>query len=188
MAESNNNVVTYGLKGLIGKLLVFKRKGDKMIVSDRPQFKDRVFTSGQLAIQQKFKAASIYASNSIKDPLLKQAYGAVTTGNQTAFNKAFADYQLAPEFIDIPHTEDYNGAIGDKISAKVTDDFRVVEVKVMLHSAAGVLIEQGSATLLQNGLTWEYTAIQVNPEVPGTKITFKAYDMPGNETVLEVEL
>jgi len=31
MAQSTDNVVTYGIRGMIGKLLVFKRKGDKMV-------------------------------------------------------------------------------------------------------------------------------------------------------------
>lgn len=187
MAQSTDNVVTYGLRGMIGKLLVFKRRGDKMIVSNRPVFKGaRVYTEDQLLVQQRFKEASIYASAAIKDDVLKLGYAAVATGNQSAFNRAFIDYQTPPTFLGNANVAAYTGLIGGKLLVKVTDDYKVDEVKVEIRSATDVLIENGQAVMKPNGLDWEYTTQVVNNNLAGTKITFSAFDLPGNETIQEV--
>ena len=34
---SSNNVVTYGLQGLIGRMLVFKQMNGKTVVANRPR-------------------------------------------------------------------------------------------------------------------------------------------------------
>ena len=189
MAQSTDNVVTYGLRGMIGKLLVFKRRGDKMIVSNRPVFKTtRVYTPEQLQIQQRFKEASIYASAAIKDEVLKLGYTALATGNQSGFNRAFIDYQTPPTFIGNPDVSAYTGSVGDKILVKVTDDFKVDEVKVELKSATNVIIESGQAVMQPNGIDWEYTVQVLNNDITGTKITFSAYDVPRNETIQEITI
>ncbi|MFC5283503.1 hypothetical protein [Pedobacter alpinus] len=186
MAESKDNVVTYGLRGLVGKMLVFKRRGDRTFVSSRPSLdKNRIATAAQLAIQEKFKLAIIYAKGAIIDPVLKADYELSATGNQSAFNRAFMDAQAAPEFIGQATTNGYLGVVGDVVSAKVIDDFRVVEVKVVIEADNGDLIEEGNAILSADQVKWNYTTSIANSQVTGTKIIFKAYDLPGNETVLE---
>lgn len=189
MAQSTGNVVTYGLRGMIGKMLVFRRRGDLTIVASRPRVdKNRVATAIQLSIQEKFKLASIYASSAILDPILKAAYEASATGNQSGFNRAFKDSQLAPEFIGTPDVGNYTGVKGQGVSAKVIDDFRVELVKVKIVTATDELIEQGIAVKGSDNVKWTYLIQQANPNVAGCVITFMAYDLPGNETVVEINL
>lgn len=188
MAESKENVVTYGLSGLIGKMLVFKKRGDKMIVSSRPKPSNKEPNEAQLAIRERFKLASIYASAAIKDPLIKEAYDSVATGNQSAFNRAFRDATLSPSFVDEPATSGYTGTVGDSISAKVIDDFKVIAVKVAIKDAGGVLIEEGDAVMDDNQILWNYTAQVANGNVSGCTVVFTASDLPGNETIKEVIL
>jgi hypothetical protein len=189
MAQSTDNVVTYGLRGMVGKMLVFRKRGDLTIVASRPKVdKNRVATTVQLAIQEKFKLASIYASGAIQDPILKAAYEASATGNQSGFNRAFKDAQLAPEFVGTPDVGNYTGVKGQGISAKVIDDFRVEMVKVKIVSPADVVIEQGNAVKGSDNVKWTYLIQQTNADVSGCVITFMAYDLPGNETIAEVNL
>ena len=189
MAQSKENIVTHGLSGLVGKMLVFRKLGDKTIVASRPKVnKNRVPTADQLAIQEKFKLASVYASGAIKDPILKAAYQLTSTGNQSAFNRAFKDSQMAPEFVGDPNISAYSCAIGQKITAKVVDDFRVETVKVTILSATDTLIEEGQATIGTDQATWTYTIKARNPDLLGSKIRFSAYDLPNNETILELVL
>jgi hypothetical protein len=189
MAESKKNVVTYGLSGLVGKMLVFRKRGDKTFVSSRPKVNpNRIPSTIQLAIQEKFKLASIYASGAIKDPVLKSAYEAAATGNQSAFNRAFKDAQLSPSFVGEPNISAYTGTVGEKISVKVIDDFKVFAVMVKIKDSGGVVIEEGEALIDTDQIKWNYTIQTANGSISGTNISFMAYDLPGNESVKEVIL
>lgn len=185
MAKSKNNVVTHGLSGLIGDLLVFRQRANKTIVADRPKPFSKPPTSVQLSIQNRFKKAAQYAKNAILDPLMKAAYQAAAKLGQSAFNSAFRDYQLAPEFYEDVNFSTYTGAIGDEIGVSVMDDFRVNEVKVQIISPDDSVLEEGDAIQSLNGLDWIYTCTAVNADVSGSKITFTAIDLPGNRTILE---
>lgn len=76
MAKSKNNVVTHGLSGLIGDLLVFRQRANKTIVADRPRPFSKPPTALQLGIQGRFKKAAQYAKTALLDPLIKAAYQA----------------------------------------------------------------------------------------------------------------
>jgi hypothetical protein len=45
------------------------------------------------------------------------------------------------------------------------------------------LIEEGSAILQSDGLTWLYTTTKADTNAGGNKITVTAMDLPGNKTV-----
>lgn len=185
MAKSKNNVITHGLSGLIGDLLVFRQRANKTIVADRPKPFSKPPTVVQLGIQDRFKKAAQYAKTAILDPLVKAAYQAAALLGQSAYNRAFKDYQLAPEFDEEVNLSVYTGAIGDEISVSVIDDFRVNEVKVQIIKPDDSLLEEGDAVQSVNGLDWIYTCTVVNATVTGSKIIFTAIDLPGNQTVLE---
>ncbi len=185
MAKSKNNVVTHGLSGLIGDLLVFRQRANKTIVADRPRAFSKPPTAIQLEIRQHFKRAVQYAKTALIDPILKAAYQAMTKLGQTAFNTAFADYQRAPEFDAEVSLESYSGAVGEEITVSVLDDFRVTSVRVEIRNADGSLLEEGEAVQSENGPAWVYTTTMFNSELPGTTIMFTASDLPGNRTVLE---
>lgn len=185
MAKSKNNVVTHGLSGLIGDLLVFRQRANKTIVADRPKPFSKGPTALQLGIQSRFKKAAKYAKTALLDPLLKAAYQAAARLGQSAFNRAFKDYQLGPEFDEEVDFSAYTGAIGDEISISVVDDFQVSGVRVRIQKPDASLLEEGDAVQSDNGLDWIYTSTAVNADVPGSTIIFTASDVPGNRTVLE---
>jgi len=185
MAKSKNNVITHGLSGLIGDLLVFRQRANKTIVADRPKPFSKPPTVVQLGIQDRFKKAAQYAKTAILDPLVKAAYQAAALLGQSAYNRAFKDYQLAPEFDEEVNLSTYTGAIGEEISVSVIDDFQVIGVKVKVMNADSSLLEEGDAVQSDNGLDWVYTSTAVNAAPSGSKIIFTATDLPGNQTVLE---
>lgn len=86
-------------------------------------------------------------------------------------------------------THGLSGLVGDMIVFRQRGEqnccVRKTKAFEQDKTAADVLIEEGAAVQSANGLDWVYTTTAINAEVPGSKITFTAKDLPGNETVLE---
>lgn len=181
MAESTDNVVMHGMKGLIGRMLVFRQRGGKTFVSKKPK-RTAPLSPAQTAVNDKFQLAAIYAVAAIADPATKAAYEQVAGINQSAYNLAIADYFTVPEILDID-TAAYTGAVGSRIKVKATDDFKVKSVKVRIEDVTGALIEEGLAVPDADGLHWSFTATQANPVQIGDKVTVSVTDMPDNLTV-----
>src|SRR5205085_9732044 len=120
----------------------------------------------------------------IKVPEIKLKYAAVAKKWQTANNVAFSDAFHPPEISAIL-SFGYAGVTGNIISVQAWDNFKVVSVKVSICDKNNNVIEEGEAVDNGDNLNWMYT---VTKNVRGTKIVVKAYDLPGNETVKEVEV
>lgn len=185
MAKSKFNVITHGLSGLVGELLVFRQKANKTIVANRPRPSSKPVKAISLENRARFTRASAYASGVMDDPILKAEYQLEAKIGQSAFNVAFADYQKAPEFYEDVDITPYLGEPGNKLTVSVIDDFRVQSVGVEIKKPDGSTLEQGAAVQADNQLDWIYTATAVNTELPGSRIIFTATDLPGNKTLLE---
>lgn len=185
MAKSKSNVITHGLSGLIGDLLVFRQRANKTVVADRPKPLSKEPSAAQLHIRQRFRKAVLYARTAISDAALKEAYRSVSKPGQSAFNIAFRDYQIAPEFDEEPDLEGYSGAAGQEIAVSVIDDFRVSAVSLKIVKPDNTIVEEGDAVQAENGLDWIYTTTAVNDGLPGSRIIVTARDLPGNRTVME---
>jgi len=181
MAESKNNVLTHGLAGLVGDMIVFRNRGGKTFVSAKPKERTGEPTETQKQHQGRFQEAILYAKTSIADPTKKAAYDDATTGGQTAYNVAVADFFHAPEIKEI-NVSKYTGKTGDTITVKATDDFKVTGVSVAIYNADGSEVEHGLAVQSANGVEWVYTATADNASLDGDKIVVLATDLPGNET------
>ena len=184
MAESTDNVVMYGMRGLIGKMLIFKNFFGKTIVARRPKKRETPPTADQLEIQDRFKLASVYAKNAIQDATLKAEYAAVARPGQTAYNIAFADFFKGPE-LSLPNIGGYSGQPGQLLTVRAVDNFRVVQVAVTIMQSDGTIVEAGDAVIGSDGLTWRYTTTQPNNLLAGSKIHFTAADLPGNFVTLQ---
>ena len=179
MAKVGNNIVTTGLSGKLGNLIVFRNRGGKTVVSKAPLKKEQEPTEVQQQHQQRFQEAVLYAKAAIADPEKKEAYSASAEEGQSAYNVAVADFLNAPRIdeIDVSH---YTGQPGSYIQVRAVDDFNVAEVTVAIQAADGTEVESGAA-LLQPGTTWwRYTATTVNESLEGDKIVVRVSDTPGN--------
>ena len=179
MAKQSNNVVTHGLSGKVGDLLVFRQVGGKTIVSKVPP-KRKVSTEQQKAQQRKFQRAVLYAKSVMADPAgMGAAYSQAAKKGQTGYNVAVADFFHAPDIQNID-VSGYTGHPGDIIRIEVSDDFSVKEVKLTITNADGSLVEECFATPDAIGYLWIYTATATNDSLAGDKIEITVSDLPGN--------
>lgn len=185
--ELLENDLVEGSSGRFGKRLIYTQRGTKTIVSRRPARKRNPNTPRQKAVRELFAEGILYAREVIADEVTKAMYQAKARGNQSAFNVALSDYCKAPE-ISKYSLADYTGQIGDKISIRAIDDFKVQSVKLVIKSSTDNMIEEGQAVLSANGADWIYTATVANPTLAGTTLIMSAVDIPGNITSQEVIL
>jgi hypothetical protein len=181
MAQSKNNIVTHGLSGKVGDLLVFSQRNGKTIVSKAPKERTGELSDKQEVQKLKFQKAVLYAKGILSDPDKKQMYDAMAddTKGISTYNVAVADLLNAPKIESVDLSE-YTGAAGDTIKMMVTDDFQVVAVTVTIENADGSLVEKGEAVGI--GMYWVYTATVNNADLAGDKITITATDNPDNLT------
>ncbi|MDR1897462.1 MAG: hypothetical protein LBR10_11795 [Prevotellaceae bacterium] len=187
MAESQNNVLTFGLSGKIGDLLIFRQKDGKTIVAKVAEPSKKA-SEKQKETRKRFQQATLYAKIATAMPETKDLYaeGAKKRRGTTAYNIAVADFFNAPD-IEMVDVSAYTGAEGDTIRVIASDDFAVKSVHVQINNADGSLVEEGEAVHSVGNL-WIYTATQRNESLDGDKIVITASDLPGNTTTEERSL
>lgn len=183
MAKSVNNIITHGLSGKVGDLLVFSQRNGKTIVSKVPTKKIELSEKQKKQVS-KFQEAVIYAKTALKDPITKEMYELEAKKEQgvSGYNVAVADLMNAPKIEEI-NLSNYTGKKGEIIKIKATDDFKVEAVSVAIYNGDGSLVEEGNA--VEEGLYWVYTAKENNTELAGDKIVVRATDIPDNLTEKE---
>jgi hypothetical protein len=186
MASVKYNVVTHGVSGKVGDLLIFSQRFGKTIIGKIPLNSGKLSDKQRLA-REKFLKAVAYAKSSMADPALRAIYEQNAGEGVTAANRAVADFFSMPVISGIT-LSNYTGMAGDKIEVQATDDTKVTEVLVRIEAADGSLIEEGSAMQQQDSDKWVYAATAGNPSLSGTKITATAKDLPGNSTAGELVL
>lgn len=184
MAKVGDNIVTTGLSGKLGNLIVFRNRGGKTIVAKAPKKKQTEWSEAQEQHRLLFQEAVLYAKNAMSDPTTKEAYQASAEEGETAYNVAVADFLNAPHIneIDVSH---YTGQPNDYIQVRAVDDFKVAEVSVTILNADGTEVEHGMATLQPGSIWWRYTATATNDSLAGDKIIVRVSDVPGNLTQQE---
>ena len=189
MARITNNPLLQGAKGMVGGTLVIRQVHNLgIILSNRPK-KRKQLSERQKEQVLRFQEAGQYASLQMKDPEAKAAYAKGIDGKKSnARLVALADY-LNPPVVHSIKAPAYTGAVGETITIKATDDFKVTEVQVTIRSASGGKLEQGQAERYRiKANTWKYKTTVLNPDPKGTTIQAVAYDRPGNKTRAEIVL
>ena len=184
MAKSKNNVVTYGLSGKIGDLLVFVQRHGTTVVSKVPQ-RSAQPTERQLEQRRRFQQAVFYGKAAIESPETAALYKAAATKGRTPFNVAVADFLNAPDIVHVD-LSGYAGNAGDRITVDATDDFSVESVRVKIVNANGPVGE--GAAVRGVGYRWIYTATLDNDDTATSRITVTASDLPGNVAESELPL
>jgi hypothetical protein len=189
MANSDNSVLLRKLRGMLNKELVFREWAGKTVVSKAPKRRKRKSTPDQRETRVNFKLASRYANAITKaeDKSLADAYALVLKPRQNLYSRALEDFMTVPE-IKFIRTDDYIGAVGDKITIRAVDDFRVLSVIVEIHTGDGSILESGPAVQNVNGIDWTYIVTKINDLSEGGKIKAIAMDVPGHEGILEVKI
>jgi hypothetical protein len=175
MAKVRNNVIIRGLSGSLGDQVVIKvDKAKRTIVGNKPVFpEDREFSLAQLAHQEKFREAALYA----KDAKDLEVYVKRAEGTPMySYNIALADYLQPPEIKEIDLSA-WTGSPGETIRIQAVDDVEVKMVKVVITDANDVVLEQGPAVKEEGGW-WTYqTTVSVSDN---PKVVAIAEDLPGH--------
>ena len=179
MAKSKNNVITFGLSGKIGDLLVFRQKDGKTIVSKTPE-RSEDWSEKQIAQRRRFKTGVIYAKGATVAPETQDIYTAVAAKKKKApYHVAVADFLNVPEIENVDLSK-YTGTPGDIIKVTASDDVMVKSVHISISNDDGSLVEEGDAVADASGYIWTYTAVQENDNLDGDKIVVSVSDLPGN--------
>lgn len=184
MAKVKLNPILEGIRGQVGDL-VFKRYGDEVVISRKPDTSDIEPTPAQQATRERFRQATLYGKLVMADPDSKALYEAAAKAKGLpVFSLTVADFFNAPS-VDEVDLSGYGGAPGDVINIIASDDFEVAGVQVSLADSDGALLEEGAA-VAQNGL-WIYTATTAVTSGTTVRLTINASDRPGSVTEANAE-
>jgi len=74
MATIDNNIITKGLRGMIGDIIVFRQVRGKTVLANRPH-KPRFQSELQKRNRELFRQATSFARGAMRDPEKKEYYG-----------------------------------------------------------------------------------------------------------------
>ncbi len=187
MARARLNPVIEELRGQIGEL-VFKRYGDRVVISKKPDMSRVKPSAAQTAHRKRFRRATVYAKVVMADPEMRALYEATARERgQPVYNVAIADFFSAPS-VDGVDLAGYTGAPGDEVVVWASDDFGVVGVRVVLRDADGGVVEEGDAVESPGGSgRWVYVATTAVAAGTVVRVGVRAVDRPGGMGEVVVE-
>lgn len=162
MATTNDNVLLKGARGTLGRQVVFRQRNGKTVMCNLPG-KYPPKTANQLANQERFAKANLFAKAVIADPVRKAQYQArATKPGQSAYHVAFRDAFHGAEISEVVVTE------------------KVVRVRMRNnHSVKEVRIDNEPAVFNRKLQVWEY-------ELRGGEKKVRAFDLAGGSWVREI--
>ena len=109
MAQNEENLLLRGTSGTIAKMITYRQRAGKTIISKKRGKSSVPATETQLNVQERFKKAVAWAKGAIKDPAVKAMYRAKAALGQSAFNVATVDAYNPPQVESI-QTANYHTA------------------------------------------------------------------------------
>ncbi|CAN5470342.1 hypothetical protein BH09BAC3_BH09BAC3_34050 [soil metagenome] len=188
MAVIKKNPLVKGATGMIGNTYYLRESFGEQQIVNRPR-KRKSSTENELRNQYRFKMAGLYAKKQIKNPEIEKEYAkGVNPRSRSSYHVALNDFLHAPT-VDYINVKLYTGAVGDTITIKAQDDFKVVRVSIEIYDTKGELLEHGDAVrYIYKPFIWKYKASMINRKLRGTVVQVVAFDRPGNRGTHEVVL
>ncbi len=167
MAKVSLNALTSHLRGRVGDL-VFKRYGDRLVVTRVPQFKKkRTLSKGEQSRQKKFAAANRYALGVLNDPKRRAAYAALAKKSGRSIQlAAISDFLTVPVIHGV-EARRFHGNAGDEILIDTDNGLKVSELQVAIRGERGKIVEEGMAESVRG--VWTYAAKLPYP--PDSRLT-----------------
>jgi hypothetical protein len=187
MAKVKLNPILEQVRGQVGDL-VFKRYGDEVVLSRKPDLTGHEWTEAQQATRERFRQAALYGRMAMADPEAKALYvEEAKAKGQPVFSLTIADFFNAPS-VDEVDLSGYAGRAGDAIVIRASDDFDVARVEVALADVVGAAIESGAASEMPpDSGRWVYTATAAVPTGTTVRIAVTAVDRPGGAAQAQQE-
>jgi hypothetical protein len=163
MAISYDNAITKNYHGMMGGI-VFRCRGDKSIMSKRPDCSKVVKTKAQKDNMKRFAAATVYGKKVLSDPMLREKYEKKKKMYQSIWNAAISDFMSKPKVQSID-VKDYKGVPGNELRISARERFKFEAVIVTILNILGQVIESGRAVAnpLSDGMEWVYKTTVMNP-------------------------
>jgi hypothetical protein len=174
-----------GLRGLSGGMgdWVYKIRKGKTVLGMKAM-KNAEPSLTQLARQERFKEAVLFAKSVLANPDLRAFYEPIAAEREiSVYALAIADFLKQPSFKPLD-LEKYKGNVGDLIVIRANDNIGLAEVQLTINSQTGTLIETGNA--VEEGVRsgkWIYTATAQVALGSDVFLKVKGVDHAGNETV-----
>lgn len=92
MARLQNNSLLQGLRGTIGKELVFKQYANKVVVSKYPDMSRVKPSEKQVQNRQRMKEATAYALSILRNPVLREAFEKTLLPGESVYHRAKKDW------------------------------------------------------------------------------------------------
>lgn len=167
------------ISGTVGEF-VYRRCGDKVVVSRRPRKTNRPPTQPQIAMRERFARAAAYGRAAAASPELCGYYAPFLKKKRrhSVYGMALDDYLHAP-FVSQVDLKKYHGRAGDSIRARVDDDVAVTAVRVRIVGHGGAILEEGFAREDWGG--WSYVARRTLPAMTAVLVEVTGHDRPGNQ-------
>lgn len=145
MAIIKDNILTEGLSGMLGDVIVFRQLGGKTIVAKKPR-RPSTESAHQRENRLRFRAASAFAKYMLKDPDKKAYYVAKAYKLKlpNAYTAALTDYMRKPAITAVKCKDVSHGRM--TITAGKSG-FPLASVTVTLMSAQGKPMAVGTAVL-----------------------------------------
>lgn len=166
---------------MLGKQIVFRSWNGKTYISAAPK-KPKRQSPIQKENRSKFKRATMYAKNMMKDPAKKAEYKEIALKMQlpNAYTAAITDYMRNPQ-IEAVDLVNYSGKADEEIKVVARKkDFQLQEVEILITDDNGEVLEEGRATK-GLGNEWTYRTLHNIESKKPAKIVVMAKDKAGNK-------
>ena len=179
--HNQNNPLLRGVSGKIGNVVI-RQTAHGIVLANAPRKSSRKPNQQEMAIRNRFSDAAEYARRQLQYHTTKEMYQAkVNPKLNSAYVVAVKDFLSPPKILNLDITR-YHGKIGNPIIVDAEDDFRVNLVRITIKDASGKTIERGQASRrISYSDQWIYIASVKNDLLPGSSITARAEDLPGNQ-------
>ena len=142
MAKMKLNPAVNALSGKLGKM-VHRQLWGEHVVSQAPDFSDRVLSPKQVAENTKYKTASLIWKG--LPEAVRIAYKdwgkRINKPPYALFNKNYS----SPPAVEAIDLSQYAGKASQPVTIRAVDLFEVSEVEVTVRQASGVVVEHGPA-------------------------------------------
>jgi hypothetical protein len=188
MAISKDNILTEGLSGMIGNVIVFKTVRGKTIMANRPRKPTRQ-SELQRSNRSRFRNATAFAHAAMHDPQKKAYYWekARKLKLPNAYTAAITDYMRRPAVTRV-ETPKNNGSAGKRLMITAgKKEFSLSSVEVNLVDKQGVSLGNSTAALVnqQKHLWVSHVPEDVSENV--AQIIVTARDEAGNVSCIHHE-
>ncbi len=185
MAKRRINPSFTDITGKIGDLVHYTRNGKAL--TRRTPVRTKPPRAGELVNQSRFRQAQIFAKAALTVPAQRARYEKAAAGlDASAYNMAVSDYYHVPEVGDVD-ISGYRGKSGELIRVRVEEGrIGAAEVRVAIASPAETILEEGTASVERDGVTWWYGAQRDLAPGQALWITVTAFDQPGHRATKTV--